>query len=80
LFYVIGLMRWKHGCGCVSDDVDMIFIVQLLSMKNSNGGFATYETKRGGVMLELLNPAEVFGDCCLSFVSLSCAILNLHIL
>lgn len=30
-------------------------------MKNSDGGFATYETKRGGHLLELLNPSEVFG-------------------
>jgi len=34
----------------------------MLTMKNSDGGFASYETKRGGVMLEMLNPAEVFGD------------------
>uniref|UniRef100_A0A8C3NPE2 Terpene cyclase/mutase family member n=1 Tax=Cyanoderma ruficeps TaxID=181631 RepID=A0A8C3NPE2_9PASS len=33
----------------------------LLSMKNPDGGFATYETKRGGHLLELLNPSEVFG-------------------
>jgi len=38
-------------------------VVQLLNMKNSDGGFATYETKRGGVLLELLNPSEVFGKC-----------------
>jgi len=67
-------------CGCVSDDVDMMFIVQLLTMKNSDGGFASYETKRGGIMLELLNPAEVFGDCYLLFVYLSCAVLSLHFL
>lgn len=30
-------------------------------MRNPNGGFATYETKRGGKLLELLNPSEVFG-------------------
>ena len=30
-------------------------------MTNSNGGFATYETLRGGYLLELLNPSEVFG-------------------
>lgn len=30
-------------------------------MRNSDGGFATYETKRGGKLLELLNPSEVFG-------------------
>lgn len=35
---------------------------QLLSMRNSDGGFATYETKRGGYLLELLNPSEVFGE------------------
>ena len=35
---------------------------QLLSMQNSDGGFASYEDKRGGVMLELLNPSEVFGS------------------
>lgn len=32
-------------------------------MKNTDGGFATYETKRGGRLLELLNPSEVFGEC-----------------
>ena len=31
-------------------------------MKNDDGGFATYETKRGGMMLELFNPSEVFGE------------------
>lgn len=31
-------------------------------MRNSDGGFATYETKRGGRLLELLNPSEVFGE------------------
>lgn len=31
-------------------------------MRNPDGGFATYETKRGGRLLELLNPSEVFGE------------------
>lgn len=31
-------------------------------MRNSDGGFATYETKCGGKLLELLNPSEVFGE------------------
>lgn len=35
--------------------------LKLLSMRNPDGGFATYETKRGGKLLELLNPSEVFG-------------------
>lgn len=31
-------------------------------MRNPDGGFATYETTRGGRLLELLNPSEVFGE------------------
>jgi lanosterol synthase len=45
------------------------FCTQLLSMHNLlysyswvGMGYATYETKRGGKMLELLNPSEVFGE------------------
>ncbi|KAH6575441.1 hypothetical protein BASA60_005028 [Batrachochytrium salamandrivorans] len=33
----------------------------LLSMQNSNGGFASYELQRGSELLEILNPSEVFG-------------------
>jgi len=39
-------------------------------MRNSDGGFASYETKRGGILLELLNPSEVFGECIKSLTSL----------
>ncbi|RCH94543.1 Lanosterol synthase (Oxidosqualene--lanosterol cyclase), partial [Rhizopus stolonifer] len=34
----------------------------LLTMQNSDDGFATYEKIRGPHLLELLNPAEVFGN------------------
>lgn len=44
----------------------------LLSMKNSDGGFATYETKRGGHLLELLNPSEVFGDIMIDYTYVEC--------
>ena len=37
--------------------------MQLLGMQNANGGYSSYETKRGGTLLELLNPSEVFGGC-----------------
>jgi len=33
----------------------------LLSLQNSNGGFASYELIRGPQWLEALNAAEVFG-------------------
>uniref|UniRef100_A0AAQ4PZ61 Terpene cyclase/mutase family member n=1 Tax=Gasterosteus aculeatus aculeatus TaxID=481459 RepID=A0AAQ4PZ61_GASAC len=44
----------------------------LLSMRNCDGGFATYETKRGGKLLELLNPSEVFGDIMIDYTYVEC--------
>ncbi|XP_064371490.1 lanosterol synthase-like [Dromaius novaehollandiae] len=44
----------------------------LLSMRNSDGGFGTYETKRGGRLLELLNPSEVFGDIMIDYTYVEC--------
>ena len=34
----------------------------MLSLQNPGGGFASYELIRGSKYLELLNPAEVFGN------------------
>ena len=35
----------------------------LLARQNRDGGFATYERRRGGKWLERLNPSEMFGAC-----------------
>jgi lanosterol synthase len=47
-------------------------------MRNSNGGFSTYETLRGGYLLELLNPSEVFGDIMIdyTYVELTSAVIQ----
>ncbi|RME27250.1 MAG: squalene--hopene cyclase, partial [Deltaproteobacteria bacterium] len=34
----------------------------ILGWQNADGGWATYEKRRGGGWLELLNPSDVFGD------------------
>ncbi|XP_006876187.1 PREDICTED: lanosterol synthase [Chrysochloris asiatica] len=47
-------------------------VAVLLSMRNPDGGFATYETKRGGYLLELLNPSEVFGDIMIDYTYVEC--------
>ncbi|KIY70790.1 terpene synthase [Cylindrobasidium torrendii FP15055 ss-10] len=44
------------------DTVDL-----LLTMQNSNGGYASYEPIRGPSWLEWLNPAEVFGDIMIEY-------------
>lgn len=45
-------------------DVSRIYdaINVILSYQNSDGGWPTYELKRGSDKLELLNPSEVFGN------------------
>ncbi|XP_023396782.1 lanosterol synthase isoform X3 [Loxodonta africana] len=45
---------------------------KLLNMRNPDGGFSTYETKRGGRLLELLNPSEVFGDIMIDYTYVEC--------
>jgi lanosterol synthase len=46
----------------LQDSVDL-----LLTMQNKDGGFASYETINGPKMLELINPAEVFGDIMIEY-------------
>ncbi|XP_022083175.1 lanosterol synthase-like [Acanthaster planci] len=50
----------------------------ILNMRNKDGGFATYETMRGGVILEKLNPSEVFGDIMIdyTYVELTSAVMQ----
>ncbi len=35
----------------------------ILSRQNADGGFGTYERRRGGRLLERVNPSEMFGQC-----------------
>ncbi|KAJ7695093.1 terpenoid cyclases/protein prenyltransferase alpha-alpha toroid [Mycena rosella] len=51
----------------IFDAVDL-----LLTLQNSNGGFASYEPIRGPKWLELLNPAEVFGDIMIEYCYPEC--------
>jgi lanosterol synthase len=35
----------------------------VLSRQNQDGGFGTYERRRGSLLLEKINPSEMFGNC-----------------
>ena len=35
----------------------------ILARQNADGGFGTYERRRGGAWLEAVNPSEMFGQC-----------------
>lgn len=44
----------------------------MLSWQNDDGGWATYELKRGGAWLESLNPSQVFGDIMVDYSYVEC--------
>ena len=44
----------------------------ILSFQNRDGGWATYEKQRVGAWIELLNPAQVFGDIMADYSYVEC--------
>ena len=56
----------------VSDERIFDAVDILLSLQNSDGGFASYEVVRGPKLLELLNPAQVFGKIMVEYTYPEC--------
>jgi len=44
----------------------------ILSWQNDDGGWATYEKRRGGAWLEQFNPSQVFGDIMVDYSYVEC--------
>jgi squalene/oxidosqualene cyclase-like protein len=44
----------------------------ILSLQNDDGGWPTYELKRGPELLEMLNPSEVFSDIMVDYSYVEC--------
>jgi len=47
----------------LSDDRLMMAAEFILTRQNGDGGFGSYERRRGGRLLEKINPSEMFGQC-----------------
>jgi lanosterol synthase len=45
----------------------------ILDRQNADGGFGTYERRRGPSWLERLNPSEMFGDCMTELSYIECS-------
>jgi squalene/oxidosqualene cyclase-like protein len=56
----------------VSEDLLKDSVSLLLSWQNEDGGWASYERQRGGAWLELLNPAQVFGEIMVDYSFVEC--------
>ncbi|MQL74138.1 hypothetical protein Taro_006492, partial [Colocasia esculenta] len=52
----------------------------ILSLMNDNGGFATYELTRSYAWLELINPAETFGDIVIDYQYVECTSASIQAL
>lgn len=52
----------------------------LLERQNADGGFATYERRRGGRQLERLNPSEMFGQCMTELSYIECTASSIRAL
>ncbi|GAV59745.1 Prenyltrans domain-containing protein/Prenyltrans_1 domain-containing protein [Cephalotus follicularis] len=44
----------------------------LLSLQNNTGGFASYELTRSYALLEMINPATIFGDSIIDYQNVEC--------
>jgi len=49
----------------------------ILSRQNEDGGFGTYERRRAGKLLELINPSEMFGQCMTELSYIECTASSL---
>lgn len=50
----------------------------ILSLQNSTGGFASYELTRSYKFLEVINPAETFGDIMIDYQYVECTSAAVH--
>uniref|UniRef100_A0A8C8RZA0 Terpene cyclase/mutase family member n=1 Tax=Pelusios castaneus TaxID=367368 RepID=A0A8C8RZA0_9SAUR len=70
------VMLLEEKCPFIAQHIPVVRLFDavnvLLGMRNPDGGFASYETKRGGWLLELLNPSEVFGDIMIDYTYVEC--------
>ncbi|ORX40148.1 terpenoid cyclases/protein prenyltransferase alpha-alpha toroid [Kockovaella imperatae] len=69
---VMGIQNLDYAPKTVSLDRMRDAIDTILSMQNANGGYASYELKRGSDKMEYLNAAEVFGDIMVDYLYPEC--------
>jgi lanosterol synthase len=62
---------WPAG-GRIDDGRLWQAVTFLLARQNRDGGFGTYERRRGSGLLEALNPSEMFGQCMTELSYLEC--------
>ena len=50
----------------------------ILTRQNPDGGFGSYEGQRGGLLLRVYNPSEMFGNCMIEYSYVECTAACMH--
>ncbi|XP_061489115.1 lanosterol synthase-like isoform X2 [Rhineura floridana] len=70
------LMLLEEKCPFIEDHVapQRLFdaVNVMLNMRNSNGGFSSYETRRGSWLPEIMNSSESYADCMVDHTYTEC--------
>ncbi|CAI5777094.1 lanosterol synthase-like [Podarcis lilfordi] len=70
------LMLLEEKCPFIEDHVapQRLFdaVNVMLNMRNSDGGFSSYETRRGSWLLEIMNSSEIYADCMVDHTYIEC--------
>ncbi|XP_063155921.1 lanosterol synthase-like [Candoia aspera] len=70
------LMLLEEQCPFIEEHVALQRLFDavnvLLNMRNSDGGYSTYETRRGSQLLEAINCAEIYADCMVDHTYTEC--------
>lgn len=67
------VLRLQQQAGLPADDSALQEAVEfLLKYQNRDGGWATYERRRGGAWLEWLNPSQLFSDIMVDYSFVEC--------
>jgi lanosterol synthase len=61
-----------RGYSTVGDEQLRQAAVFILQRQNADGGFGTYERRRGSALLEAVNPSEMYGQCMTELSYLEC--------
>lgn len=63
---------WHHEASTLDVERKLAAVEFVLLRQNDDGGFGSYEARRGSMLLRRFNPAEMYGNCMLEYSYTEC--------
>ncbi|NVB41119.1 2,3-oxidosqualene cyclase [Pseudenhygromyxa sp. WMMC2535] len=67
-----GARGWDDDDARLGADMRIAAVEFVLQRQNDDGGFGSYESRRGSMALRRFNPAEMYGNCMLEYSYVEC--------